>query len=67
MTAPYLTMADLLRIYRVSESTGRRWARDDAWRRTTTRPVRYHLADAHDSYEKRHTGRTMRHLASLLE
>lgn len=68
MTAPYLTMADLARIYRVHESTARRWAREDAWRRTGTRPVRYSAADAQRSYEQRtRTARITRHLASLLE
>ena len=67
MTHPYMTMADIARIYRVHESTARRWAREDAWRRTTTRPLRYALADAQASRERRHTGRTMRHLQRLLE
>ena len=64
MKSPYLTMGDLLRIYRISEATGRRWAREDAWRRTASRPVRYSLADAQRSYEERHVNRVARHLAT---
>jgi uncharacterized protein YjcR len=61
---PYLTMADLAKLYRVHPRTARRWAAEDRWRRTGTRPVRYHLADAQQSYEQRHHGRTMRHLVN---
>ena len=62
MPAPYLTMADIARLYRVHLRTVRRWAAEDRWRRTGTRPVRYALADAQVSYEQRHTGRIERHL-----
>lgn len=61
--ALYLTMADVARLYHVSEPTARRWAREDSWRRTTIRPVRYHASDAQRSYDKRHGGRIARHLA----
>lgn len=63
MPAPYLAMADLARIYGVHPRTARRWAAQDRWRRTGTRPVRYHIGDAQASYEQRHTGRIERHLA----
>ena len=59
--APYLTMSDIARIYRVHISTARRWAREDAWRRTTTRPVRYALAGAQASYDKRHASHPRPH------
>jgi uncharacterized protein YjcR len=64
MPAPYLSLADITRIYRVHPATIRRWAREDQWRRTTTRPVRYHLGDAQQSYEDRRAGRIIRHLAT---
>lgn len=64
MPAPYLTLADLARIYRVHPRTARRWAAEDRWRRTGKRPVRYSLADAQRSYEARHTGRIIRHLVA---
>jgi uncharacterized protein YjcR len=63
MPVPYLPLADLAKIYRVHPRTARRWAAEDRWRRTGTRPVRYSLADAQQSYEQRHTGRTAAHLA----
>ena len=63
MPAPYLTMADIARLYRVHLRTARRWAAEDRWRRTGTRPVRYHLGDVQVSYETRHTGRIERHLS----
>jgi len=56
-------MADLAKLYRVHPRTARRWAAEDRWRRTGTRPVRYSLADAQRSYEQRHTMRIERHLA----
>jgi uncharacterized protein YjcR len=59
---PYLTMADLAKLYRVHPRTARRWAAEDRWRRTGTRPVRYSLADAQQSYEARHAMRIQRHL-----
>jgi uncharacterized protein YjcR len=64
MPAPYLTMADIAAIYRVHASTARRWAAEDAWRRTITTPKRYHVGDAQASYDKRHGGRIMKHLTS---
>ena len=64
MTAAYLTMADIGRLYHVAESTARRWAREDKWRRTTVRPVRYHSGDAQASWDKRHGDRTAAHLAT---
>ena len=64
MAAPlYLTMAGIARLYHVHEATARRWAREDDWRRTTVRPVRYSTADAQASYDKRHGGRIARALA----
>ncbi|HEY2060050.1 MAG TPA: hypothetical protein VGH57_16900 [Amycolatopsis sp.] len=64
MPAPYLTMEDIARTYAISPRTGREWARADRWRTTGTRPVRYHLADAQDSYEHRRTNRIRRHLTT---
>jgi len=61
LTPPYLSLSDLARIYAVHPRTARRWAAEDKWRRTGTRPVRYSLADAQRSYEARHN-RTKRHL-----
>lgn len=61
MRQPYLTMADIARVYGVSARTARRWAAHDRWRRTGTRPVRYSLADAQRSYEAhRHGDRRQR-------
>jgi uncharacterized protein YjcR len=62
MPQPYLAMADLAKLYRVHPRTVRRWAAEDRWRRTGTRPVQYSLADAQRSYEARHTMRIERHL-----
>lgn len=53
MPAPYLPMADLAKIYGVHPRTARRWAAADQWHRTTGKPVRYSLADAQQSYERR--------------
>jgi len=58
----YLAMTDIARAFRVSERTARRWASQDAWRRVTSRPARYSLADAQASYERRHARRVERHL-----
>lgn len=63
---PYLTMADIARVYRVHPSTARRWAREDAWRRTITIPRRYHADDVQASYDKRHGGRVAAHLAAVM-
>ena len=64
MPAPYLTMADIAAVYRVSPSTARKWAAHDHWRRTGARPVRYSLADAQQSHEQRRHGRVQRHLTA---
>jgi uncharacterized protein YjcR len=58
-----MTLADIAAVYAISTRTARRWAAHDRWRRTGTRPVRYSLADAQQSYEahKRST-RVTRHL-----
>ena len=53
----YASAADLARMYRVSPATIRSWAHRDGWRRTRYRPIRYLLADAQASYDRRH-GRT---------
>jgi len=62
MPEPYLSLADLAKVYAVHPRTARRWAAADNWRRTGTRPVRYSLADAQRSFEARRTGRIKRHL-----
>jgi len=63
VTAPYLAMADLAKIYNISPRTARDWARADRWRRKGTRPVQYSLADAQRSYEaRRSANRVIRHL-----
>jgi len=59
----YVTLADICRIYRVSERTARRWAELDQWRRVTSRPVQYRLTDVQTSYDKRRTYRIQTHLA----
>lgn len=65
MPAPlYLAMADVAHLYRVHPGTARRWARQDSWRRTTVRPIRYHAGDAQASFDKRHGDRTTAHLAT---
>jgi uncharacterized protein YjcR len=62
MPVPYLTMADITDLYRISPRTARRWAAHDRWRRTSSKPRRYSLADAQRSYEAHHAGRIKRHL-----
>ena len=65
----YAPIADIARIYRVSQRTARRWARDDGWRREG---ALYSLADAQASWERReawwrvqgHLGRKYGHLAA---
>ena len=54
MPVPYLTMADIVRLYRISPSTVRRWAQHDRWRRTSSKPRRYHSGDVQRSYDKHH-------------
>jgi len=58
----YATLADICRIYRVSERTARRWAAADCWRRVASKPARYSLADVHASYDARYGRRVQRHL-----
>ncbi len=53
VTGPAATAADLAAQYHVTIRTTRRWASEDNWRRTITRPVRYSLDDADASYRKR--------------
>jgi uncharacterized protein YjcR len=55
----YATAGDLARIYHVRPGTIRSWASRDHWRRTHTRPVRYHRGDAQTSYDQRHTPRNL--------
>jgi uncharacterized protein YjcR len=62
MSVPYLTMADIAALYRVSQSTARKWAAADCWERTSGRPRGYHAGDAQASYDRRHAGRVARHL-----
>ena len=57
-------MADIAAVYRVHLSTARRWAREDAWRRTGGKPMAYHVGDAQASYDKRHGGRVAAYLAA---
>lgn len=48
--------AELARIYRVPVGTIYRWASEDRWRRVRRgRAVRYHGADAQNSYDQRRT------------
>jgi uncharacterized protein YjcR len=65
MPSPYLAMADIAALYRVSPSTARKWARADRWRRKGSRPKRYSVADADASYSRHHGGRVARHLVNL--
>ena len=60
MPAPYLTMADIAALYRISTRTARRWAAHDRWRRKGTRPVRYSVTDAQASYDRHHGRRPAR-------
>jgi uncharacterized protein YjcR len=64
MPVPYLTMADIAALYDVSLSTARKWAAADHWRRTSGSPRCYHAGDAQASCDRRHAGRTMRHLVN---
>jgi uncharacterized protein YjcR len=63
-TAGYLPMSDLAALYGVAPRTARGWAAADRWRRKGTRPKRYSVADAQASYDRRHAGRTARHLTA---
>jgi uncharacterized protein YjcR len=58
----YATLADICRVYRVSERTARRWAAADGWRRVASKPARYSLADVQASYDSRYGRRVQRHL-----
>ena len=62
MPAPYLSLTDLAKLYRISPRTVREWARADRWRTTGARPKQYHLGDAQQSYEARRAGRVIKHL-----
>jgi uncharacterized protein YjcR len=61
---PYLTMADIAAVYRISPRTARRWASHDRWRRTSGKPRRYHGGDVQASYDRHHGGRVARHLVN---
>jgi hypothetical protein len=67
MPAPYLTMADVCSVYRISPRTARRWAAHDRWRRTSGRPRRYHALDVQASYDRHHGGRVARHLLGKMK
>lgn len=60
MPTPYLTMADITAIYRISPRTARRWAAHDRWRRTSGKPRRYHGGDVQASYERHKRGLLIR-------
>ena len=51
---------ELAKVWRIPLGTVRRWASEDRWPRTRTRPVRYDPEAAQVSYERRrvadHTG-----------
>ena len=49
----YLAASDLGRLYNTPVGTIYRWASEDHWRRTRTRPIRYHASDMDTSYRKR--------------
>jgi hypothetical protein len=53
VTAGWISMPDACRIYGITEGTARRWAREDAWARTATRPRLYRLTDVQCSYDRR--------------
>lgn len=57
MPAPYLTMRDIMAVYRIPPRTARRWAAADHWRRTGGNPRRYHGGDVQASYERHERGR----------
>jgi hypothetical protein len=52
-TLQYLTVDDLAHLFKVSTRTARRWAAEDSWRRTRTRPLRYSVEDCQRSYDRR--------------
>ena len=54
---PWQTAPDLAALWRVPVGTVRRWASEDRWPRTVTRPVRYDPEYAQDSYDRRRAGR----------
>lgn len=59
----YIEAAALARIYRVKVALIWKWAERDNWRRTRTKPIRYHAGDAQDSWDKRRASRSMSLLA----
>jgi len=59
---PYLTIADIAKIYGIKPRTIRGWASHDRWRHTSGRPVRYHLGDAQATYERLRVNRARHHL-----
>jgi uncharacterized protein YjcR len=62
MPAPYMTMADIAAVYRISPRTARRWAAHDRWRHDDGKPRRYHGDDVLTSCNSHHGGRVARHL-----
>ena len=52
-----MSAAELAAIWRIPVSTVRRWASEDAWPRTRTRPIRYDPDTAQDSHDRRAAGR----------
>ena len=53
----WLTAADLARLWRIPLPTIWRWASEDQWPRTRTRPVRYDPDAAQASLDRRRDGR----------
>jgi uncharacterized protein YjcR len=53
VTAGWISLPDACKLYRITESTFRRWAREDGWRRTDGRPKLYRLSDVQRSYDRR--------------
>lgn len=58
MRPVYLTSGDLALLWKIPAGTVRRWASEDNWRRTHTRPVRFDVADAQAGYDRRRSVRS---------
>jgi uncharacterized protein YjcR len=56
-TLQFLSIEDLAHLYKVHPRTARRWAREDGWRRTRTRPLRYSVEDCQRSFDRRQGSR----------
>ena len=53
---PWLTGPQLAALWRVPVGTVKRWAHEDRWPRTLTRPTRYDPEAAQDGHDRRRAG-----------